>query len=123
MYGMLLRIYYEGDPQRISICPVTLHALLHIAPSIRFAGPAWCYWAFGMERYCGYVGRHVRSRRHPWAEIDSFIKHDAQLRSVKIMYNMSEELLFSRGRKKKYDEATYKGCMFCPLPSLFVLTY
>lgn len=39
-------IYYQHDPNRLSACPVTVHALLHIADSIEEMGPIWTYWAF-----------------------------------------------------------------------------
>ncbi|KAJ7278027.1 hypothetical protein C8J57DRAFT_1449122 [Mycena rebaudengoi] len=45
-------VYFQNDVERMSVCPLTIHALLHIAPGIIFCGPVWCYWAFLMERYC-----------------------------------------------------------------------
>jgi hypothetical protein len=55
------RYYYKHDPVRISTCPITVHALLHIASSIREMGPVWAYWAFPMERYCGDILPNIRS--------------------------------------------------------------
>lgn len=45
----LHRIYYQLSEDRVSACPLTVHALLHIADSIEAMGPVWCYWAFPME--------------------------------------------------------------------------
>lgn len=63
-----------------------------------------------MERYCGYVKRHLHSRRYPWTEIDNFVKHDAQLRNIKVMFGNSEELQFSSHTAKKADESKFPGC-------------
>lgn len=85
-------IYYQHDPDRISACPVTIHALLHIATSIKAIGPVWCYWAFPMERYCGVLQPAIRSRRFPYAALDRHVVEDAQLTQVKVTYNMAQEL-------------------------------
>ncbi|KAF9038182.1 hypothetical protein BJ165DRAFT_1353146 [Panaeolus papilionaceus] len=34
-------LYYENNPDRVSACPLTIHALLHIGDSIRENGPPW----------------------------------------------------------------------------------
>ena len=73
-------------------CPVTIHALLHIADRIEFVGPVWCYWAFPMERYCNRLKPAIRSRRFPYASLDRFVLEDAQLTQIKAIYNLSEEL-------------------------------
>ena len=85
-------IYYQHDLGRISACPVTIHALLHIADSIKATGPVWCYWAFPMERYCGSLQPAIRSRRFPYASIDRYVIEDAQVTQIKLIYNVSEEL-------------------------------
>jgi len=85
-------IYYQHDPSRVSACPLTVHALLHIADSIKAMGPVWCYWAFPMERYCGSLQPAIRSRRFPYASIDHYVVEDAQLTQIKIVYNCAEEL-------------------------------
>jgi hypothetical protein len=85
-------IYYQHDPDRISTCPVTVHALLHIADSIVAMGPVWCYWAFPMERYCGALQPAIQSRRFPYASIDRYVTENAQLTQIGVNYNISEEL-------------------------------
>ena len=37
------RIYYQHMPSCVTCCPLTVHALLHIAPTIRTMGPVWAY--------------------------------------------------------------------------------
>ncbi|THU92539.1 hypothetical protein K435DRAFT_820462 [Dendrothele bispora CBS 962.96] len=66
-------LYLQNDAERISACPVTLHALLHIADSIDDCGPVWAYWTFATERYCGYLSPKFKSRRYPWAPHDTLI--------------------------------------------------
>ena len=40
------RYYYQMNPERLGTCPLTIHALLHIADSILETGPVWTAWAF-----------------------------------------------------------------------------
>ena len=83
------RIFCQGNPERISTCPVTLHSLLHVADGIEAAGPVWAYWAFVMERFCGFSKRDgVRSRKNPYASLDARVRHIAQLNTTKIRYNL-----------------------------------
>ena len=88
-----LRIYYQLSPARLSTCPLTIHALLHIADGIMACGPVWAYWAFPMERYCAQLQRAVfNSRRHPYATLDKYIVENAMLTHLKLRYNISSEL-------------------------------
>ncbi|KAH8093764.1 hypothetical protein BXZ70DRAFT_897296 [Cristinia sonorae] len=86
------RIYYQYDPQRLSACPLTIHALLHIADSIIAAGPVWASWAYPMERYCGLLQPAIRSRRFAYASIDRYVVDHARLQHIKLLYNMQQEL-------------------------------
>lgn len=74
------------------MCPLTIHALLHIADSIEAMGPVWCYWAFPMERYCGTLQPAIRSRCFPYASLDRYVVEDAQLTQIKVVYNVAQEL-------------------------------
>ena len=90
---MFLRsLYFQYDPDRLSTCPLTVHALLHIAASIKFAGPVWCYWAFPMERFCGSIQPGIRSRRFPWASMDRYVSELAQLTQIKTAYGVGDVL-------------------------------
>ncbi|TEB06227.1 hypothetical protein FA13DRAFT_1566913, partial [Coprinellus micaceus] len=53
--------------------------LLHIADSIEQAGPVWTSWAFPTERSCGRLLPAIRSRRHPFANLDNYVVASAQL--------------------------------------------
>ena len=116
------RIFYQGNPSRMSACPVTVHGLLHIADGIEAAGPVWATWAFVMERYCGFIKRRaVRSRAHPYASINRRILEMAQLNVILMKYGLRKKLTLKakRGRVKKDkftectaspDPFTYDGC-------------
>ena len=87
------RLYYQYTPTRLATCPLTIHALLHIADGIDMCGPVWAYWAFPMERYCALLQRAVlNSRRHPYVTLDHFIAEDAMLSQLKMRYDLYSEL-------------------------------
>lgn len=86
------RLYYQHDPTRLSTCPLTIHALLHIADSIEQNGPVWTYWAFPTERFCGRLLPAIRSRRHPFANLDNYVVAAAQLAQIKLKHNLYEHL-------------------------------
>lgn len=73
-------------------CVLTVHALLHIADSIEMLGPVWAYWAFPMERFCGRVQRNIKSRRFPYASIDTFVTAEARLSHIGMKYNIQQEM-------------------------------
>lgn len=56
------------------------------------AGPVWAYWAFPTERFCGRLLPEIRSRRHPFSNVDNFIVASAKLSQIKIAYDLDEEL-------------------------------
>src|SRR5882762_6622427 len=94
------RLYYENDPARLSACPLTVHGLLHIAWGIKVAGPVWTYWAFAMERHCNTLLQSIKSRRHPYASISSFVTATAQLDQIRLSYNLHETLCLDPGEKE-----------------------
>jgi len=55
-------------------------------------GPVWAYWAFPMERYCGDIGRNIKSRRFPYATINKYITSQAQLTQVTLLYGLHDQL-------------------------------
>lgn len=89
---VLFRIYYQHNPERLSACPITIHALLHIADSIEETGPVWTSWAFPMERFCGQMQPAIMSRRHPDACMARYIVEHAQLTQAALVHNFTEEL-------------------------------
>ncbi|KAI0057071.1 hypothetical protein BV25DRAFT_1872566 [Artomyces pyxidatus] len=102
-------LYYQHDPERISICPVTIHALLHIADSIIACGPVWAYWAFPMERYCGLIRPGIKSRKHPFASLDRFVVECAQITQIRLIYQLDDDPGFALS--KPHHETT---CLLPP---------
>ncbi|KAJ6538261.1 hypothetical protein DFH09DRAFT_930551 [Mycena vulgaris] len=110
-------IYFQYDVERLPICPLTIHGLLHIASSISFTGPVWCYWAFPMERYCGSIQPGIRSRRFPWASMDRHVLETAQLTQIKTLYNVFEELSLTEPRAEipgSFSDPMYPSCILLP---------
>ncbi|KAK2463507.1 hypothetical protein APHAL10511_004258 [Amanita phalloides] len=88
------RLYYQFDPTQLPMCPLTIHALLHIGPSIRAMGPAWAYWAFPMECYCGKLSRNIKNRWYPFISLNNYISASAHLTHVQSVYNLYDEISF-----------------------------
>jgi len=92
IFILIIRLYYQLSPKRLSTCPVTVHALLHLADGIEACGPVWAYWAFPMERFCGILQPWIKSRRFPFANLDNHVVAMAQISHIKIRYNLHEQL-------------------------------
>ncbi|KAJ7745839.1 hypothetical protein DFH07DRAFT_869646 [Mycena maculata] len=110
-------LYYQYDVERLPVCPLTIHALLHIAPGIKFTGPVWCYWAFPMERYCGSIQPGIRSRRFPWASLDRYVLEKAQLTQIMAIYNVFSELSLLEPRGEipgSFSDPLYPSCVLLP---------
>lgn len=50
------------DLQRLPVCSVNIHYLLHFPLYIRDCGPARYWWQFPMERFCGVIKPKARSK-------------------------------------------------------------
>ena len=66
-------------------------------------GPVWAYWAFPMERYCGDIGHHIKSRQFPYASINKYITSNAQLTHVTLLYGLHDQLSLSPPRSDAKD--------------------
>ena len=93
---------------------LTIHALLHVADTIETIGPVWTWWSFPIEQQCGRLQRKIKSRKHPYANLDNYILQDTQLKQVKMIYNLSEVDL-SMGecltKKKRVKLVLRDNCM------------
>lgn len=89
---LVTRIYYQFDVKRLSACPVTIHALLHVVDDIRMNGPPCNNWSFVMERYCGILVPAVKSRSHPFTALSLRQLHITRLNDIKNRYNLQESL-------------------------------
>ncbi|KAI0070886.1 hypothetical protein K474DRAFT_1737601 [Panus rudis PR-1116 ss-1] len=45
-----------------------------------------------MERYCGILKRALKSRRHPWRNLDHYVHQTACLTQLRFKYTLDEEL-------------------------------
>jgi len=88
----LPRFYYQHDPLWVVACSVMIHALLHIASSIRVARPVWAYWAFLMEHYCEELLLNIKSHHHPYKSLNHYVTTQAHLMQIKLLYNLYDEL-------------------------------
>lgn len=108
------RYYYQFDKDRLSICTLTAHGMLHIPDDILFCGPSWTTWTFWMERYCGVLQAGLRSKRLPWANLSKTILHHAYLEQLGVRYDLEAEL--SSGKTTKgaisSSEYVYDGCAY-----------
>ncbi|CAE6478594.1 unnamed protein product, partial [Rhizoctonia solani] len=92
------KLYFQFKAERLSVCTSTVHALLHVADGIEAMGPVWCYWAYPMERYCGSLLPAIRSRRHPFANIDRRVQDLAMLYHIQQLYHIDLDLSSRRRR-------------------------
>ncbi|KAE9386136.1 hypothetical protein BT96DRAFT_1006380 [Gymnopus androsaceus JB14] len=102
-------LYYQYDPERASACPVTLHGILHIVKSIIEMGPIWAYWAYPMERFCGWLQLCIKSHQHPFAAIHNYLVLHAILSQIKLIYGLKDVLSLKPPRN-----STPKGAFACP---------
>ena len=112
-------MYYQYSPDRLPSCPVTIHALLHIADSIEASGPMWAYWAFAMERYCGSLVPAVRSCRFPFASIDRYITEVAQLTQIKMFHQLHDVLSLKAAKHDVAGQFFDQECECCGQWSIF----
>ena len=111
LYSQLHRLYYRNDPDRLSACPLTIHALLHILGGIHMIGPVWTSWAFPMERHCNLLLPAIKSRRYPYESINSFVTATAQLNQIQLLYNLDKELFLDPEQTER-NTLTHELCMF-----------
>lgn len=92
---------------------LTVHALLHVADTIETIGPVWTWWSFPIERQCGRFQRKIKSKKHPYTNLDNYLRQHAQLKQIKMIYNLSDADL-SIGehstRKKRVELSLQDGC-------------
>jgi hypothetical protein len=100
----MYRIYYQGNPERLSTCTLTIHGLLHVCDNIRFCGPVWTTWTFWVERYCGYLQAGLPSKRHPWANLNKRIIHKAYLDQVDIIYDLIDNTKITSNNLKLHEK-------------------
>jgi hypothetical protein len=56
------KIYYRNEQERLPVCTINIHSILHFADWITDCGPACYSWQFSMERFCGVIKPMARSK-------------------------------------------------------------
>ena len=97
----MIRYYYQYSSGRLSVCPLTIHSLLHVVDCIQDCGPVWAYWSFVMERFCSrLVPAATKCRRYPFAAIDNHVVALAQISEIKLRYNCSKQVMLKRTKNE-----------------------
>ncbi|KAF8592922.1 hypothetical protein BDV93DRAFT_567159 [Ceratobasidium sp. AG-I] len=78
--------YYQYSPERLAVCRLTLHALLHVPDDVLRCGPVWSSWSFLIERYCGVAVGAVKSKVNPYTTISNRVLEMAQLSALSSEY-------------------------------------
>jgi hypothetical protein len=64
-----------------------------------------------MERHCNTLLPAIKSRRYPYASINSFVTATAQLNQIHLSYNLDKELYLDPDQKQT-DKIIHESCMF-----------
>ncbi|QRW14127.1 Transposase family Tnp2 protein [Ceratobasidium sp. AG-Ba] len=81
-------LYYQYALERLPACPLTIHALLHMAYYIRRTGPLWASWAFVMERFCQFILLAVKNRVRPYEMINNYVARSAQMKVISRTFDL-----------------------------------
>jgi hypothetical protein len=66
-----------------------------------------------MERYCGYLQAGLRSRSHPWANLNNRVLHKAYLDQIDIYYDLEDDLtITSEPKDLRRGEKVFDDCRF-----------
>ena len=112
-----IRIYYQDNLNRLPVCTLPIHSLLHIADCIKGWGPVWCYWAFPMERFCGHLKRGgVTSKRYPYSSLDRYLMDWATLWHIGNVHGINDELRFKSSSRAVQHHHRISGCGYHHTP-------
>ncbi|KAG8776467.1 hypothetical protein FRC12_000901 [Ceratobasidium sp. 428] len=90
--------YYQYNYDRLCVCKLTLHALLHVADDVSRCGPVWVFWSFLTERYCRKITACATSYVVPYLAIREFGLRLSRLSTVAIHFApLRKGLLFGQG--------------------------
>lgn len=109
----IIRYYYQYQVERLPACTLTIHRLLHIAEGIRYCRPIWTTWTFFMERCCGTLQRSMRSRAHPWRNLNQILLNSIILEQLAVQYDVAEELAWWDDKEDDGPigyERIFEGC-------------
>ena len=90
--NQFLRYYYQHNEDRVSACTLPIHGLLHVADDIKACGPSWATWTFFLEHYCGTLKTALKSKRHPWGNLNKQVLNITYLQQMRVRYQVLQEL-------------------------------
>ncbi|CAB4398993.1 unnamed protein product [Rhizophagus irregularis] len=96
------REYLQNDPARLPAALISYHYLSHIATSIRNTGPAWATWQYPMERLCGMLLPLVRSKQHPYTNLQNQITIWTQFSHLQYKSEIYHKI-FGKGLEKSIN--------------------
>ncbi|KAG8738793.1 hypothetical protein FRC12_016562, partial [Ceratobasidium sp. 428] len=90
--------YYQYNYDRLGVCRLTVHALLHVADDVLCCGPTWVPWSFIIERYCREIVACVKSMVVPYSTVDKHVLQMSQLSTISARFaEIRKALLFGKG--------------------------
>ena len=101
------REYLQNNSGCLPAALISYHYLLHIATSIRNTGPAWATWQYPIERLCGILLPLVRSKQHPYINLQnqittrirfSHIQYKAEIKQKLFETNIERTQTYSENR-------------------------
>ncbi|CAG8857528.1 41820_t:CDS:1, partial [Gigaspora margarita] len=96
--------YLQNDSRRLPAALISYHYLLHIATSICNTGPAWATWQYPMERLCGMLLPLVRSRQHPYINLQNQITMWNQFSLLQYKSEINKNLFTSLEKSSNHSE-------------------
>src|SRR5260370_26322248 len=84
----LIRLYYQYNINHLSTCPLTVHALLHLADDIEKNGPLCMNWSFMMEHWCGQLSPAIKLHVYPYKSLTCQQLSIMQENSILAQYNL-----------------------------------
>jgi hypothetical protein len=74
-----------------------------------------------MERYCGYLQAGLRSRIHPWANLNNRVLHKAYLEQIDVYYDLQDDLSITSPAGLQKGEKFFEQCKFFDILSYFTI--
>lgn len=84
--------YYQFMEDRLPVCTLPIHGLLHVADDIKNCGPVWIHWTFFLEWYCQLLKTSLKSHRHPWSNLANRVVQLAYLSQINMKFYLADEL-------------------------------
>lgn len=114
------RLYYQYKYERLFLCKLTLHAILHVPDDVIRCGPVWVHWSFSMERYCREITFCAKSKILPYTTISKHVRQLSQIGAISCRFpDIRKALLFGKNDMPIAEaalskmERTYPGCEHC----------